>query len=144
MFDVWTHLVQKFMLGLATALNINCHGRRGTLAMAACVLALGTFPLFSSLTVPAIMPFLSASNNSVIDCYLPIAPELLLLVNGLKQVFAFGFAYGVAPWIAASGYKNTFGTIAGINCGVMLLTVPMWYYGRRIRHISAKWKLISW
>ena len=41
----------------------------------------------------------------VVDCYLPVASEFLLSV-GLRNVFGFGFSYGVIPrdskgWISA-------------------------------------------
>ena len=42
----------------------------------------------------------------VMDSYFPVAAEALLLVNGLKNVVAFGFTFGITPWIAASGCKN--------------------------------------
>lgn len=80
----------------------------------------------------------------MVDCYLPIAPELLLLDNGLKQVFGFGFTYGVVPWVTGSGYKNVFGALAGIQVGVTLLGIPLWYWGKQLRHKSARWKVISW
>jgi len=35
------------------------------------------------------------------DCYLPVAPDALLLVNGLKNIVAFGFLYGIVPWFLA-------------------------------------------
>lgn len=37
----------------------------------------------------------------VSDCYLPVAPDALLLVNGLKNIVAFGFLYGIVPWFLA-------------------------------------------
>ena len=80
----------------------------------------------------------------MVDCYHPVAPELFNLVNGLKQVFAFGFSYGVIPWITVSGYKDAFATMAGINCGIMLLGVPLYLYGKRIRQETARWKVITW
>jgi len=82
--------------------------------------------------------------NEVIDCYYPVAFEALLLVCGLKNIFAFGFSYGVVPWIIRSGYEGAFGEMVAIQCGVMLLSVPLWYYGKKLRQISAKWKVISW
>jgi hypothetical protein len=80
----------------------------------------------------------------VIDSYYPVAFECLLLINGLKNIYAFGVSYGVVPWVYRSGYKNAFGEMAGIQTGVMLLAIPLYFYGKRIRHITAGWKLISW
>ena len=42
----------------------------------------------------------------VMDSCFAIAPECLLLVNGLKNVVAFGFAYGAIPWSESQGYAR--------------------------------------
>ena len=42
----------------------------------------------------------------VMDSYYAIAPECLLLVNGLKNVVAFGFAYAAIPWSQSQGYAR--------------------------------------
>jgi hypothetical protein len=78
----------------------------------------------------------------VSDCILPINSDALLLVNGLKNIVAFGFLYGVVPW-ADQGYINCFGALAGIfvatiGLGGVLLVV----YGARARHTSAQWRII--
>jgi hypothetical protein len=78
----------------------------------------------------------------VVDSYFYISFESLLLINGLKQLFAFGYSYGVIPWITNSGYQNAFGAMAGIQVGVMLFCLPLWYYGKQIRKASMKWKVI--
>ena len=81
---------------------------------------------------------------TVVDSYFSVAPEAVLLIVGLKNVFGFGFSYGVIPWITAWGFSHTFGTIAGIQFGVVLLGLPLWYFGKRLRHLTAKWKIIMW
>lgn len=42
----------------------------------------------------------------VMDSCFAIAPECLLVVNGLKNVVAFGFAYGAIPWSESQGYAR--------------------------------------
>ena len=42
----------------------------------------------------------------VSDSYFPVAHEALLLINGLKNVVAFGYSYGVTPWIVSSGFEK--------------------------------------
>ncbi|KAF2254809.1 MFS general substrate transporter [Trematosphaeria pertusa] len=79
----------------------------------------------------------------VSDCALPVNSDALLLVNGLKNVVAFGFLYGVVPWVEEVGYVDCFGTMAGIfvaivGIGAMLLIL----YGARVRHATAKWQVI--
>ena len=78
------------------------------------------------------------------DCYLPVASEVLLLSVALRNVFGFGFSYGVIPWIKASGFQIAFGTMVAIHCAILLLGVPLYYWGKQIRHKSASWKVINW
>ena len=42
----------------------------------------------------------------VMDSYYPVAAEALLLINGLKNVIAFGFLHGVVPWVTEDGYEK--------------------------------------
>lgn len=78
----------------------------------------------------------------VSDCYFPIAPDALLLVNGLKNIVAFGFLYGVVPWVMEVGYEAAFWTQAAIFLFIMALAVPLTIFGERIRHTSAQWRII--
>jgi hypothetical protein len=79
----------------------------------------------------------------VSDCALPVNSDALLLVNGLKNIVAFGFLYGVVPWVSEAGYVNAFGTMAGIFVGVVGIgAVLLILFGVQVRHASAQWKLI--
>lgn len=79
----------------------------------------------------------------VSDCYLPVAADALLLVNGLKNLVAFGFLYGVVPWVMEAGYINAFGTQAGVFVAVIVLGgLPLWWFGAKIRHTTARWRII--
>jgi hypothetical protein len=100
----------------------------------------------------------------VMDSYYPIAAEALLLVNGLKNIVAFGYTYGVIPWVDGMGYAivrccpylpplifaianilQTFGTMAGIYVAIVGLAMPLYIFGDRIRHwTSVNLRLISW
>ena len=68
--------------------------------------------------------------------------EAILLVNALKQIFAFGFSYGVIPWVTLNGYAGAFGAMAGIQFALMLLGFPLWFFGKRLRHATGGWKII--
>ncbi|EMC97788.1 hypothetical protein BAUCODRAFT_31791 [Baudoinia panamericana UAMH 10762] len=83
-----------------------------------------------------------ATMTYVSDCYLPVNADALLLVNGLKNIVAFGFLYGVVPWVMEVGYADSFGTQAGIYVLIMLLAVPLILFGQKWRHTTAKWKII--
>jgi hypothetical protein len=78
------------------------------------------------------------------DCYYAISPELMNLIIGLKNVFSFGFAYAIIPWITDVGYSGGFGTMSAIQFSVVMLGLPLWYWGEQIRHATAKWKIIMW
>ncbi|OQN97264.1 hypothetical protein B0A48_16806 [Cryoendolithus antarcticus] len=78
----------------------------------------------------------------VSDCYLPVNADALLLVNGLKNVVAFGFLYGVVPWVTKSGYVDSFGTQAGVFVAIMALAIPLSLYGAKLRHKSAQWRIV--
>jgi len=53
-----------------------------------------------------------------------------LLIAGLKQLFAFGFAYAVVPWLMMDGYQKAFGIMVGFNSAVLLLAVPLYLFGK--------------
>ncbi|KAM0718259.1 hypothetical protein Q7P37_006591 [Cladosporium fusiforme] len=82
-----------------------------------------------------------ATMTYVSDCYLPVNADALLLVNGLKNIVAFGFLWGVDAW-AKTGYVNSFGTQAGIFVAIMALAIPLVLYGEKIRHTTAQWRII--
>ena len=78
----------------------------------------------------------------VSDCYYPVNEDALQLVNGLKNIVCFGFLYGVIPWVTDVGYIKTFGTQAGLYVALLLLGVPLYFMGEKIRHVSARWRII--
>ncbi|KAF2196680.1 MFS general substrate transporter [Delitschia confertaspora ATCC 74209] len=79
----------------------------------------------------------------VSDCALPVNSDALLLVNGLKNIVAFGFLYGVIPWVEEVGYIACFGTQAGMFVAIVGLgAVPLIFFGAAIRHITAQWRII--
>ena len=83
-----------------------------------------------------------ATLTYVSDCYLPVNEDAMLLINGLKNIVAFGFLYGITPWITEVGYIKSFGTQAGIYVLIMLLAIPLVILGRQVRHVTAQWRII--
>ena len=79
------------------------------------------------------------------DSYYPVAAESLLLINGAKNVVAFGLSFAAVPWVEHQGYAAAFGTMAGIMVFALLWAIPLGYFGHYIRHVtSTKLKIISW
>ncbi|KAF5656720.1 major facilitator superfamily transporter [Fusarium heterosporum] len=58
---------------------------------------------------------------------------------------AFGFllSFYTNPWINESGYSNAFGAMAGISGGVLLLWIPMFIWGQRVRQTTWSWGFIK-
>lgn len=56
---------------------------------------------------------------------------------------AFGFllSFYTNPWIEASGYMNAYGAMAGIAAFIILLWVPLYVWGKKIRHLTWNWKI---
>lgn len=108
----------------------------------------------------------SIAMTYVMDSYFEVAAEGLLVVNGIKNTAAFGFTYGFIPWTAVAGYstvshpppfgpghvpssveltskQQVFGTMAGIWIFTLLLAVPLYIWGARIRrYTTLKMKVI--
>jgi hypothetical protein len=74
--------------------------------------------------------------------YLPVAPDALLLINGLKNVAAFGFLYAITPWVFKVGYAECFGEQAAIAVGILLFAIPLSLFGAKMRHRTAQWRII--
>jgi hypothetical protein len=39
------------------------------------------------------------------------------------------------------GYRNSFGTMAGIYLGVFLFGIPLYIWGRKVRRSSMNWRI---
>lgn len=65
--------------------------------------------------------------------------------NFLSPSAAFGFllSFYTNPWIAKDGYSHAFGAMAGISASILVLWIPFYVYGKRIREASIKWPVIN-
>ena len=81
----------------------------------------------------------------VLDTHEEVAPEALVLINGLKNAIGFGFTYSFVPWTTSVGYAKVMGTMAGTWFAWHLLVIPLFIYGRAIReYTSKKLRVIFW
>jgi len=79
----------------------------------------------------------------VSDCALPVNADALLLVNGLKNIVAFGFLYGVVPWVEQVGYVDCFATQAAIFVAVVGFGAAILIkWGATLRHVTSQWRII--
>ncbi len=94
------------------------------------------------LTGDFLMAFGSIVGGNVVytyiaDTYVARADMALVVVNGLKNLTAFGTVLAVVPWSTPSGYTVTFGCLAVIRCAIHLPIQVLYFYGAVIR----EWQL---
>lgn len=69
-----------------------------------------------------------------VDSYRQFAGEALVTLNFSKNIFhGLVFSLFFANWLHDDGPKTTFLAIGGIQLACMLLTIPMYIYGKRAR-----------
>lgn len=78
----------------------------------------------------------------VSDSHRTMAAEAFAAMNFIKNMFAFGMTFYINDWIATQGVRQCFFVIGGITIGVVLLTVPMYIFGKRARSFTYRHKLI--
>jgi hypothetical protein len=95
----------------------------------------------------------------VIDAYRPVAGEVTLAAMGFKgeplflcpakysliltALFGFLLSFYTNPWINMAGYLNAYGAMAGISAGVLLMWIPFYIWGKRIRQTTWNWSITS-
>ncbi|KAF8857618.1 MFS general substrate transporter [Acephala macrosclerotiorum] len=80
----------------------------------------------------------------VIDAYRPIAGEVTLTTMAFKSAFGFLLSFYTNPWIAESGYIDAYGAMAGISAAVLLFWVPLYIWGKKIRHATWHWPFMRY
>ncbi|KAF3038059.1 hypothetical protein E8E11_005361 [Didymella keratinophila] len=92
-----------------------------------------------------------ATNVSLVytvDCYRPVAGEIVVTQMAWKSAFGFLLSFYTNPWVNQSGYLNAYGAMAGISGGLIILGVPFFVWGGRIRSATWNWapirKFVHW
>ncbi|KAI1639471.1 major facilitator superfamily domain-containing protein [Biscogniauxia mediterranea] len=80
----------------------------------------------------------------VIDAYRPVAGEIALTILGFKSMFGFLLSFYTNPWVQQSGYLNAYGTMAAISGFIILMWIPLYIWGKTIRHVSWNWRMLSY
>jgi hypothetical protein len=77
----------------------------------------------------------------LLDAYPARSGPILVVICALRGFVSFGTSYGVAPFIARSGYDGSFGTYAGLTGAFGLIGVPVYFFGKRIRQFTGRWAI---
>ncbi|KAF9734281.1 hypothetical protein PMIN03_006557 [Paraphaeosphaeria minitans] len=73
----------------------------------------------------------------ITECHRSKAPEAFAALN-LRNVYSFGMNYFISSWISSMGPLQVFSIIGGLHIFIMLLTIPMWIFGKRCRSLTAR------
>jgi hypothetical protein len=80
----------------------------------------------------------------VVDSYRVYAGEALVTLNFSKNVLhGFIFSLFFPHWLEAKGPKSTFLAVGGIQLGCMLLSIPMYIFGKRARMWTVRKNLME-
>lgn len=74
----------------------------------------------------------------------PNAPFTPSLIEFCTALFGFLLSFYTNPWVDQSGYLNAYGAMAGISAAILVLWVPLYVWGRHIRHVTWSWPVISY
>lgn len=77
------------------------------------------------------------------DIY-PRISSVLRLTSIYAALFGFLLSFYTNPWVDQSGYLNAYGAMAGISAAILVLWVPLYVWGRHIRHVTWSWPVISY
>ncbi|KAF2747479.1 MFS general substrate transporter [Sporormia fimetaria CBS 119925] len=80
----------------------------------------------------------------VVDSYRVYAGEALVTLNVCKNILhGFVFSLFFPGWLEASGSKDVFLAVGGIQLGCMLFSIPMYIYGKRARMWTVRKNLME-
>jgi hypothetical protein len=71
-----------------------------------------------------------------VDCYKPIAGEIMVVATVLKNTGGFAMSYWVPPLAAREGFFSTAMVEFALTVGPMLLAVPLYFFGKRLRKLT--------
>ena len=73
--------------------------------------------------------------------------EVVITQLGFKSMFGFLLSFYTNPWIAQMGYTKAYGTMAGIAAAILILWIPLFFYGKRVRvavHHASYMQWVKW
>lgn len=71
-----------------------------------------------------------------VDCYKPIAGEIMVVATVIKNTCGFSMSYWVAPLAAREGLITPAMVEFALTIGPMLLALPLYFFGKRLRAMT--------
>ncbi|KAL5326993.1 hypothetical protein ACEPPN_004682 [Leptodophora sp. 'Broadleaf-Isolate-01'] len=78
----------------------------------------------------------------VIDSYEDLSEEAFVAINA-RNLLTFGLTYFVNDWLVKDGVLNVFNVLGSTFVAVVMLTVPLWIFGKKIRSAVARNDLLT-
>ena len=78
----------------------------------------------------------------VLDAYGPVSGEVTISQLAFKSIIGFGLSAYTNTWIADSGEAVALSEMGVITGVILLLALPMFFWGARIRRWSLGWRLV--
>lgn len=60
-----------------------------------------------------------------------------------KSCFGFLLGFYTNTWVAESGYAAAYGEMAAIAVGCLLLWIPLYIWGKKIRQATLAWRVMK-
>ncbi|CAI6093581.1 unnamed protein product [Clonostachys chloroleuca] len=77
----------------------------------------------------------------LLDSYPQRASPLLIIICAFRGIISFGVSYGITPFIESQGYEGAFGIFAALTGIFGLLGVPVYFWGKKIRHVTGQYAI---
>lgn len=75
----------------------------------------------------------------IIESYPVVAHDCFVMITCLRAIVAFAWTFFVGSWVEARGAAEPFGVFGMLMGLTGLLTLPIYFYGKRIRIATQKW-----
>lgn len=66
-----------------------------------------------------------------------IIAEGLIIITVVRNGIATATTFAINPWLNGLGLQNMFISVGCISLGILLLTIPMVFWGRKARYHTA-------
>ena len=68
-----------------------------------------------------------------VDSHLEMSAELMVTIASIKSLIAWIFTWVSNDWITSQGILQMYGILSAVTGVLFLTTIPLYYYGKRIR-----------
>lgn len=79
----------------------------------------------------------SVGFNYLIDAYGPLAADCFVMTTIARSAISFAWTFFAGHWVETAGAETPFGVFGALMGLFSLLTLPVWYWGKRMRIATA-------